>query len=90
MENTETVIFELTSENVENTFKDCMFDEEEIKDGRPTCDFIIAEGISKTVAFNAEKINRNKSKIAQLVDMLPGIDEGQLFSSLCNDKNDHQ
>lgn len=95
---------ELNPENVHKLFRDCIFKNEEVKDGAPISDFTYVNGISRPFAFNTERLNKNKPKIAALIDMLPLIplpqqlsdDEhlmsffSQSFSNLCDDKNGRQ
>ena len=95
---------ELNPKNVHKLFQDCLFKEEEYKDGEPTSDFNYVAGIARPFIFNTERLNKNKSKIAALIDMLPLIplpqslsdDENsmsifsQSFSNLCVDKNGRQ
>ncbi len=81
---------ELTVDNVVKIYEDCLFKEDEIIEGRPTSDFTIANGIRSNIVFNTAKINQHKNEIAQLIDMLPRIDEGESFLNLCNDKNGNQ
>lgn len=90
MKSSEKKPLELTVDNVVRIFMDCLFKDEEIKEGRPICEFTITNGIMKNVVFNTARINQYKTQIAELVGMLPRIDAAESFLNLCNDKNGNQ
>ncbi|MDE5630138.1 MAG: hypothetical protein K2I70_00910, partial [Bacilli bacterium] len=65
----------------------CIFKDTEIENGAPTREFTYVKGIMHQFVFNTERLNKNKSKIADLINMLPISCIPQSFLCLCNDKN---
>ena len=77
----------LTSENVHNTYKECLLKDEEVADNSPLVDFVIGEGISHAGVFNSERLEANREKIANMVDEIASIENGPSFLNMCVDKN---
>lgn len=73
----------LTAENVHKIFCDCLFKEEELTNGKPNCEYIVAEGILNDFAFNIKRLNQHEQEIIELIDQLPDIEKGQSFLNLC-------
>lgn len=73
---------ELTASNLSTIFFDCLFKEEELKDGKPICDYIMAEGIARKFGFNIERLKGHDEEIKELIDQLPNIDERPSFLTL--------
>lgn len=81
---------QLTSENVENIFKDCLPEEE-----GPPEERIVVEGILHTVHFLPEKLLEHQGSIGMMLMDLPSqfrLTEGGGWSFLnaCQDKDDNQ
>lgn len=81
---------ELTAENVHNTFMNCLF-----KEGEPTCNHIIAEGIMVKVGFHPDRLKEYETTIVQMLDGLSDNFKksgggGHSFLSMCEDKNGTQ
>jgi len=81
---------ELTSENVERIFMDCLF-----KEGEDTSNYIPAEGITTNVGFHPERIESHREEIVSMLSELPEpfmekSGGGWTFLNACNDKNGKQ
>lgn len=77
----------LDPENVYKLFRDCMFNDSEIRNGVPTLEYTYVDGISHQFVLNTKKVNENKEKIAKLIDLLPVSRIPQTFVNLCIDKS---
>jgi len=80
----------LDPERVEAIFLDCLF-----KDGEDTSNHIVAEGISRTVGLNPERVEGHKAEIEALLDELPDQFKatgggGDSFLNACQDKHGNQ
>ena len=80
----------LTSENVEQVFMDCLF-----KDGEKTDDHIKAEGITSTIGFHPDRLATHKKDVQSMLHCLPDDFHskgggGMSFLNACNDKDGHQ
>lgn len=82
----------LTSENVSNTFKHCLWSEEEIKElggenqaiEKSTC----VTGISANYAFNSERLASSKNDIKLMLEQLPCVfADGMSFLNACDNKD---
>ena len=80
----------LTADKVSETYRECLFASEEVKKGKPLCDFVIGQGVMNNSVFHSERLEKNKDKIVSMVDELYDIEKGPLFVKLCNDKNGRQ
>lgn len=81
---------ELTSENVEQVFMDCLY-----KDGEDTAGHIKVEGIQSTIGFHPERLTKHKENVQAMLQDLPDNfhkDKGGGWSFLnaCDDKNGKQ
>lgn len=68
-------------------YRSCLFNSNEIKDGIPTEDFSIGEGIKTTAIFNSKRLNEHKEKIVNVIDHIHDIYLGPHFLQLCVDDN---
>lgn len=80
-------MIELTPQNVKAVFTDCLF-----KEGEPTKNAIIAEGISATFSFHPVRLNQNKDSVASLLSYLPDVffehkGGGASFLNACKNSN---
>ena len=73
----------LTADNVYNVFTDCLFKKEEIKDGKPICEYTIGQGIIRDICFNSERLEQHNADIIDLINQLPDIEQGPSFLNLC-------
>ncbi len=83
---------DLTSENVENVFMDCLF-----ADGENNDNHIKAEGITSTVGFHPDRLLEHKVDVREMLENLPGEfqnDEsgggGWSFLNACQNKEGSQ
>ncbi len=81
---------ELTSENVECIFMDCLF-----KDNEDHTDYVKVQGITITVGFHPERLASHKEEVQVMLQDLPDDFQnskggGQSFLNACNDKNGRQ
>ena len=81
---------ELTGENVEKTFVECLF-----KEGEDTSKAIMAQGVTGQFGFNPDRLQEHKADIASLAKQLP--DEfktsgggGSSFLKACNNAKGEQ
>jgi hypothetical protein len=80
----------LTGDHVNAVFADCLF-----KDGEDTSEYIVAEGIVRTVGFHPGRIEEHRQEIHDMLAELP--DEfktsgggGMSFLNACIDKHGNQ
>ena len=81
------MIMELTSENVNEVFTDCLFKEDENTDNH-----IKAEGIQNTIGFHPGRIESHKEDVKTMLECLPDDFQaekggGMTFLNACNDKD---
>ena len=81
---------ELTAQNVNNVFMDCLF-----KDGEDTSGYIEARGIVMNAGFHPERLESHKAEVAKMLAGLPSEFQksgggGWTFLNACNDKNGNQ
>lgn len=76
---------------IDELFGSCFFDDNEIIKGRPTSNFTSVMSINPTagitVLLSTNKLNKNKRKIIEFVDLLPKIEEGNSLESLYYNKD---
>lgn len=80
----------LTAENVHKTFLDCLF-----KDGEPTENHKVAEGIMTKVGFHPERLEKSEAKITEMLsdlsnDFKKSGGGGMSFLNMCEDKEGNQ
>lgn len=78
----------LTPTKVTETFKKCMFQDEEIIDNKPTKEYTVASGVMATTVFNTRRINEQKPLINELLNQIKDIEYGVHFTNLCITKDD--
>jgi len=83
-------MLQLTAQNVENIFLDCLF-----KENEPTDGYTLAQGIMTNVGFHPERLKSHRNEIAQLFSQLPDEfmhdkGKGMSFLNACNTKDDVQ
>lgn len=66
-----TVTKHIDSEAVEVVFISCLFKVEEVPDGKPPDDAVIAEGIMHKVAFHRARLESNRQKVSDWLALLP-------------------
>lgn len=80
------------AERVEKVLLDCLFKDEEIQDGKPPADAVIAEGVISKYAFHPQRLAAHKDDIAELCNELPDDFQkskggGWSFLNLCQTKD---
>lgn len=80
----------LNSDNVHSTFMDCLF-----KDGEPTENHIVGEGVQMKIGFHPERLKDNETLIAEMLNDLPDSFQktgggGMSFLNMCEDKEGNQ
>lgn len=83
MNHTERKSMQLTSENVEKVFRDCLFRKEELEGGIPTCGYTVGEGIRSNFAFHSERLKKHDTDILDMIRQLPDLEVPQSFLDLC-------
>jgi hypothetical protein len=86
---------ELTSENVDTIFKDCLFKSEEVVDGKPIIEPIMGEGILNNFGFHPERLESHRIEVAEMLSQLPDNFKktkggGMSFLNACMTKDDRQ
>ena len=81
---------ELTAENVETVFMECLF-----KGGENSSNAIIAEGITSKFGLHPDRIKEQEENIYSMLKELPEqfqkkVGGGWSFLNACNDKNGKQ
>ena len=82
----------LDENEINNLFFSCLFDDDELIDGRPTTEFTSVESIAPnykgkcpTIGFSTNKLNEKKQTIIDFIDSLPKISEGCIWEDLYYD-----
>jgi hypothetical protein len=79
---------ELTAENVEKIFMDCLFDDKEVVEGWPKEELTPGSGVMTNCGFNKKRLEAHRQEISELLDQLPeGFKQGWSFLNMCVDKN---
>lgn len=81
---------ELTTQNVEQVFIECLFDDNESHEV-----FVRADGVQMRVGFHPGRLKENEANIASMLDELPdnfkvGAGGGWLFLNACSTKDGNQ
>ncbi|KKN01359.1 hypothetical protein LCGC14_1128560 [marine sediment metagenome] len=81
---------ELTAENVEKVFMDCLF-----RDDKDTSDPAIAEGITLKIGFNKERLSSHSDDVTTMLAQLPKEFQkdsggGWSFLNACNNSEGEQ
>lgn len=82
----------LQEKEINDLFFSCLFEENELVDGRPITEFTSIQSIAPnytgkcpTIGFSTDKLNKNKQKIIEYIDLLPKINEGSYWEDLSFD-----
>jgi hypothetical protein len=80
---------------VNTVFRDCLFREEEVKDGQPIIEPVKVEGIVNTFGLHPERVKGHTREIAAWLDQLPNpfqekMGGGASFLNSCTDKHGEQ
>lgn len=82
----------LEEKQINDLFFSCLFQEDELIDGRPTTEFTSVNSIvpnykgkCPTIGFSTNKLNEKKQTIIDFVDLLPKINEGSTLEDLYYD-----
>lgn len=59
------------SERVETIFMDCLFRDEELTDGKPSIEPVVAEGITSNVGFHPGRVEQHRGEIEILLTGFP-------------------
>jgi hypothetical protein len=60
----------LTAEAVNEIFFDCLFREEELVDGKPEIEPVMAEGLVNTVGFHRERLEGHREDVTALLGQI--------------------
>lgn len=85
----------IDSEAVNAVFLDCLFNDEEIPDGKPLADAVIAEGIMQTIGFNRARLESHRQEVHDWLALLPtefrkSGGGGWSFLNACNEADGTQ
>lgn len=85
----------LTATEVDRIFKDSLFRDEELVDGKPPVEPIIAEGIVSKFGFHPERLEGHRAEVVELLAQLPdGFNEetggGWSFLMAAEDREGNQ
>ena len=82
----------LEENQINDLFFSCLFEEDELIDGRPTTEFTSVDSIAPnykgkcpTIGFSTNKLNEKKQTIIDFIDSLPKINEGCIWEDLYYD-----
>lgn len=80
---------ELTAKKVDEIFRDCLFKDNELIDGKPVLKEIIVEGIIHTFGFHPGRIEAHETEITKLLMELPATfqKDGWSFLEACITKD---
>lgn len=81
---------ELTAENVNSVFLECMFEQ-----GESTENHVLGQGVITNVGFHPERLIKNENNISEMLNQLPDefkkeLGGGMSFLNMCNDKYGNQ
>lgn len=69
----------------------CLFQEDEVVDGKPTSEPVYAHGVMNNMGFHAERLKSFEGEINGLLDQLPpSFYVGDSFLHMCLDKEGNQ
>lgn len=82
-------------EAVDAVFKDCLFRDEEVPDGKPPADAVIVEGVMNTIGFHRERLESHRAEMQGWLAMLPlefrkNGGGGWSFLNACNQADGEQ
>ncbi len=81
----------INATEVHETFLDCLFKDEELIDGKPIIEPVIAEGLMTKAGLHPERVAKAKEKVATWLGNLdPVFKQGMTFLNMCNDRNGDQ
>lgn len=86
----------IDASRIDLIFRDCLYTEEELKDGKPAeGEPVLAEGITCTVGFHPGRIERHRKEVKGMLEGLPlqfrsTEGGGWSFLNACNDRNEVQ
>ena len=82
-------MIKLTTENVERIFLDCLFKDNELINGKPSVDPVVAEGVMLKVGFYPARLEKHKQDVIELLSQTErefhaDSGGGMSFLRLCN------
>ena len=85
----------LNSEEVKKVFGCCLYQDDEIINGKPIIEPILVEGVIGKFGLHPDRVKENKSTIIEMLNELPDDFKmtgggGMSFLNMCNDKNGRQ
>lgn len=76
----------LTSDKVYDLYKKCLFEENELDNGKPTLPASVGDGVESFGVFNSVRLGENENEVAEMVGQLPNIEQGTSFLDLNIDR----
>ena len=85
----------ITAEKVSEIFEDCLFENEEVIEGKPIIAPVEVEGIISRFGFHPDRIKKHTEEIIELLNELPDTFKeksggGWSFLQACNDNKGRQ
>jgi len=80
----------LNTSRVTDIFIDCLFQEIELVDGRPTIEPILVSGLTINAGFNPDRVKQHADEIGELCEELSDdfrAEGGESFLAMCYDKH---
>lgn len=85
----------LSSEDVEQTIMHCLYEPEEVLDGKTPADAIMVEGVVRKFALHPGRVEESRQKIVEMLEQLPDSfmvskGGGMSFLNMCVDRDGNQ
>jgi len=85
----------IDANRVEAIIKDCLFRDDELKNGKPITEMVEVKGIMHNMGFHKERLLKHRDEVKIILNNLPeqfhkNIGGGWSFLNACQDKNDIQ
>lgn len=81
----------INAHDVHETFLNCLFKPEELVDGKPIVDPVVADGLMMKAGFHPERIAKAKEKVTNWLNNLdPVFQKGMTFLNMCVDREGNQ
>jgi len=88
----------ISSNRITEIIKDSLFRDEEVENNKPKFEFVVAEGVMRSMGFHKERLGSHRDEVKEILSNLPREFQptekeggcGGSFLSMCMDKNGRQ